>query len=141
MQAVSLSGSLVKVYISGSLFTNVQSVNYTIDYGINEIGGVDSPFPQEVVPTRISVTGTISGLVIKGAGGLQGAGVTSKIIDVMNQSYVSIRIVDRHTDQNLLFVAQAMITNESVSVSAKGLARSSFGFKGIVPLQSGDLGQ
>ena len=64
-QSVTLKGSGVKLYVSGKLYPEVQSLTYTIDYGESEIYGIDSQFAQEIAPTRVSVQGTVTGIRIK----------------------------------------------------------------------------
>jgi hypothetical protein len=79
MQSVVLKGAEVKTYVSGKLFAEVQSIQYTIDYGEQEIYGIDSQFPQEIASGRVAVQGSVSGLVINGLGGLQAYDLRAKI--------------------------------------------------------------
>lgn len=138
-RSVSLTGAHVKLYIAGKLYNEVRNLSYTIDYGEKEIYGIDSAFPQEILTTRVSVQGQVSGVRIKYSGGLQGSGARPKINEILQGSYVAIRIQDRYTQQDLLFVPQAKITNESMSIPAKGVVTLNFSFKGIVPFNEIDL--
>lgn len=141
MQVVTLRGADCVLYIGGNKYTSVQNITYTIDYGVQEIGGIDSIYPQELCVTKISVSGTVSGVVVKGRNGLQGAGVTPGLLDLLNQSYVSIRISDRYSDKNIIYIPQCSITSETLNIGTKGTVKSTFSFRGIIAMQPGDLGQ
>ena len=43
-----IKGAECKIYIAGKLFAELQSINYTIDYGETEIYGIDSQYAQEI---------------------------------------------------------------------------------------------
>jgi len=138
-RSIILKGAECKLYIGGKLYSEVRSLNYTIDYGEQEIYGIDSPYPQEIATTRTSVQGSIAGVRVKYSGGTQGAGARPKINEILNGAYVSIRVQDRFTGQDILFVPQAKVTNESISIAAKGIVNLSFGFKGIIPYGETEL--
>jgi hypothetical protein len=138
-QILSLRGAEVKIYIGGKLFPSAQSVDYVTDYGVTETYGVDDVFPQELAISRISYNGTITGIRIKAMGGLQGAGIVNKITDILRQPYVSIRITDRQTDTNLIFIPEAMVSNEQIKIMTKGVVKVSFSFKGSRGFTESDL--
>jgi len=138
-QSITLRGSDVKVYIGGKVYPAVSDIRYTIDYGRQEVYGIDSAFPQEIITTRVSVQGVVSGIKVKSAGGLQGSNITTKIYDVLHAPYVSLRITDRHTDSNILWIPQMQVTNEQMQIRAKGIVQVSFSFKGIIPYNELDL--
>lgn len=138
-QSVVLKGAEVKVYVSGKLYSEVQGIQYTIDYGEQEIYGIDSQFPQEIAPTRISVQGSVQGLVIKTVGGLQAYDLRTKISEVLFGPYTSLRIKDRHSDSDLFWLPQMKVTNEQISIQAKGVVKISFQFKGIIPYNPLDI--
>ena len=137
--AQTITGASVKLFIAGVLYPEAQSISWAIDYGEDAIYGVDSPFPQEIRQTRISVQGSVSGIRVKVSGGIQSRSALTLIKDSLQAPYVSIQIKDRSTDEVLLFVPQAKITNQSSSVSAKGILQLSFQFKGIIPYEANDL--
>ena len=134
-----LRGADVKIYLGGNLYAESQGITYTIDYGEQEIYGIDSQFPQEIAPTRVSVQGTISGIRIKMAGGLQSYNIRTKINEILFAPYISLKVMDRHSDLVLLFVPNIKVTNEQVQVQTKGIVRVTFNFKGIVPYNLLDL--
>lgn len=138
-QTVILNGAQIKVYINGKVWKQCQSITYTIDYGLESIYGVDSAFPQEISPGRITVQGALSGVYTNGDGGLQGAEITPRIIQVLYQPYISLRIKDRKTDKDIFFCPQIIVSNENTSVNAKGTVKVSFNFRGIIPYSAEDL--
>ena len=138
MQVV-LRAADVKIFIGGKVYPEVQSIAYTIDYGETSIYGIDQVFPQEIAPGKVTVMGTVSGIRIKGLGGLQGYGIRSKINEVLYAPYVSIRIKDRHSDSDILWIPNAKISREELSMQAKGIGRLNFNFIGIVPYNALDM--
>ncbi len=138
-QSVILKGAECKLFIGGKLYPEVQQISYTIDYGEQEIYGIDSVFPQEIATTRISVQGSISGVRVKLSGGLQGKDVVTKINQKLFAPYVSIEIRERQSETKIIFIPQCKITAETLQVGAKGVAKLSFTFKGIIPYNPLDL--
>jgi hypothetical protein len=130
-----ISGAHIKIWINGTVYNEAQQLSYSIDYGEEPIYGIDSIFPQEIKITRISVTGNISGVRIANSNGLQGYNIRSGIRDSQFAPYISIRIQDNRTEEDILFIPHARIVNEKVNVSAKGIVTSSFAFSGLQPLQ------
>jgi len=138
-QSVVLAGANCKLLIGGKLYPEVQQISYTIDYGEQEIYGIDSVFPQEIATTRISVQGSVSGLRLKLSGGLQGKDAVTKINQKLFAPYVSIEIRDRQSDTKLIFIPQCKVTSENVQISAKGIVKLNFNFKGIIPYNPLDM--
>lgn len=137
-QSVVLRGADIRVYVGGKLYP-CQQIIYTIDYGETEIYGVDSPYPQEIAPGRITTQGSIHGLRIKLTGGLQGYGLRTKINQVLYGPYVSLRIKDRHSNYDILWLPQMKVANEQFQGAIKGIVRLSFNFKGVVPYSTLDM--
>lgn len=138
-QSVVLKGAEVKCYVSNKLFAEVQSIQYTIDYGEQEIFGIDSQFPQEIAPGRVMVQGTVSGLMIKNLGGLQAYDLRAKINEILHGPYTSLRLKDRHSDKDVFWLPQMKVVSEQVSIQAKGVVKVSFTFKGIIPYNPIDM--
>lgn len=132
-QSTVLTGAQCKVYVAGVLYP-ATSIQYTIDYGEQEIFGIDLVHPQEIATTRITVQGSISGFRVQLSGGIQGTGIRSKINDVLYAPYVSLRIQDRKNEVDILFVNNIKVTSESLSINSKSTAMVDFSFKGILPL-------
>jgi hypothetical protein len=139
MATYTLSGAEVKLYIGGQLYKECQSVSYTINYAQEEIFGVDSEFAQEITTSRITVTGSVSGIRLKASGGLQANQATDRIIETLYAPYTSIRIEDRNTGYILFYCDQIKVTTETVNIQTKGSVRVSFNFKGIIPRSEIDV--
>jgi len=138
-QSIVLKGSECKLYIGGKLYPEAQQISYSIDYSETEIYGIDSIFAQEIVTTRISVQGSVSGVRVKLSGGLQGKDALTKINQKLFAPYVAIEIRDRYSDQKLIFIPQCKISAETMQVAAKGVVKLNFTFKGIIPYNALDL--
>lgn len=138
-RSVVLQGAEIKLYISGKLYKEVQSISYTIDYAEQEIYGIDSQYPQEIAPSRVSVQGSVSGVRVKLTGGLQGYEARSKINQILYAPYTSLRIKDRRSDKDILWIPQMKVTSETLQIPAKGTVKLNFVFKGIIPYNELDL--
>jgi len=132
MNSIVLSGACIKLYINNKLYKEVQEVRYDKDYGEEEIRGIDTPHPQEIAPGKASVSGQVSGIRIKYSGGLQAYNMRPLMKDILSSPYVSIRIQDRATKEDILFIPNAKITRESFQGTIKGTVKISFAFKGLV---------
>jgi hypothetical protein len=134
MPSLLLTGSNIKLYINNKNYKEVQSINFTVDYGETEIYGIDTPYPQEVATTRVSVRGTVQGLRIKLSGGLQGANIRPLFTDIAAAPYISLRISDRYSGEDIIFIPNCKVTRESHSIPSKGIYRITFDFVGQIPL-------
>ena len=138
-QSVVIKGAEIKTYVGGKLYPEVQQIQYTIDYGEYEIHGIDSAFPQEIASSKVTVNGSVTGLRIKFTGGLQGYHLRTKINQILHAPYVSLRIQDRQTEQDLFWLPQMKVSSESFQVVAKGIVVVNFKFKGIIPYSELDV--
>ena len=137
-QSIVLTGAQVKVYLGESLL-HCQAISYSVDYGMEPRYGVDSLFPQEIVPTKVSVKGTCNVLFTSVNGGLQGQALIPRITQILYAPYQGLRIQDRKTKVNLFACPQVSISNVQTSITTKGNVRVSFSFVGIVPYDFMDL--
>ena len=132
-QSIVLRGADIKVYMNNEIIPEVQKISYTIDYSEQEIWGIDQVFPQEIATTKVSVQGSITGIKTKYSGGLQAKALRPLIFDVLNSPYISLRIVDRSTGEDILYVPSIKISDETFGAAAKGVVNLSYKFKGIMP--------
>lgn len=133
-QPVVLVAAHIKIYLNNKVYKEVQNVNFVVDYGETEIYGIDSPYPQEIAGTKISVHGSIQGLRVKQSGGLQGFNLRPLFVDSAASPYISIRIQDRNTSEDIIFIPNAKISRESHTIPIKGSYKLSFEFSGQIPL-------
>lgn len=137
-QQLTLSGAAIKLYVNNKLYKTVQSISLSIDYGESEIYGIDSPYPQEIAPGRITVRGSVSGIRLKNSGGLQASDLRPAFNDTTASPYISIRIQDRATGEDIVFIPKAKVTRENHAISTKSTYKLNFDFTGQVPFFSMD---
>src|SRR5271168_2889314 len=103
---VVITGAHINLYINNALYKEVESVSFTVDYGEYEQRGIDSPYPQEISGGDISVSGSVQGLRLKLSGGLQAKNIRSLFTNVSASPYISIRISDRATSEDIIYIPQ-----------------------------------
>lgn len=130
---VVLTSALITLYTNNNQYKEVASVSFSVDYGEYEIYQIDSPYPAEIAGGPIRVSGSVNGFRIKNSGGLEGKGLRPLFNEVSAAPYVSIRISDRSTQEDIIFIPQAKITVEGHDIPNKGIYRLNFQFKGIIP--------
>jgi hypothetical protein len=128
-----LTGAHIKLYINNKCYKEVQSVSFSVSYNETPIFGIDSPWPQEIASNRIDVSGSVQGLRIKYSGGLQAINGRPLFTDIAASPYVSIRIQDRESGEDIVFIPKCKITRESHSISAKSTYKMNFDFIGTIP--------
>ena len=133
MRTVTLAGAHIKVYLNNRQYKEVQSISYVADYGEQEQYGIDAAFPQSIDPGQTSIRGTISGVRVRFSGGLQAYSGRPLYKDNMAGNYISIRVEDRSTGEDILFVQRAKVSRESHQVETKKTYRLSFDFLGQIP--------
>lgn len=136
--ALILAGANIRVYINNAVYKVTQSISLSIDYGETEIYGIDSPYAQEIAGTKISIRGSINGLRIKNSGGIQAANMRPLFTDFAASPYISIRIQDFDTREDIVFIPNAKITRESHSASVKGTYKLNMEFVGQIPYMALD---
>ena len=129
-----LTGAQIRIYINNKLYGPVQSISFQVDYAETEIYGIDSPYAQEIASNRITVRGSVNGLRIKMSGGLQGSNMRPTFIDLAASPYISIRIQDRSTSEDIIFIPNAKISRESHTAAVKSSYKLNFDFVGQIPL-------
>lgn len=129
-----LTGAHIKIYINNQVYKTVQSISLTVDYGEQEIYGIDTLNAQEIAPTRLSVRGSVQGLRVKNSGGLQAQNIRPLFVDLLASPYISIRIQDRSTGEDILYIPQCKVSQESHVAATKSTYKMNFNFVGTVPL-------
>jgi hypothetical protein len=131
---VVITGSHIILYINNQLYKEVENVTFTVDYGEEEIFGIDSVYAQEIAGGKITVSGSVNSLRLKLSGGLQAKNMRPLFTDVSAAPYISIRIQDRATQEDIIFIPNCKVSNESHTAPNRGVYRVSFNFKGMIPL-------
>ncbi len=116
-----MTGARVVLRVNGRISASFSQVAWDIQTDGREIQTIDDYLPHEIAPTRISVTGTLSGFRIPGQGAtseLQQGNVMSFLM----QRYVAIEVRDSQTNELLFFTAKAQITGRSESYQSENLS-------------------
>lgn len=129
-QSIILTGAHIKLYINNKPYKVVQRINLSVDYDEEEIYGIDSSMPQEIATNRVSVRGTISGLRIKYSGGIRAHNLRPLFTDLAASPYVSIRIQDRQSGEDIVLIPEAKVTKEDHSIGIKQTYKLNFNFVG-----------
>lgn len=131
---VTLVGAQIKLYVNNKLYNEVQSVSFVVDYGETSIFGIDAAYAQEIASEKITVSGNVSGIRTKMSGGLQSMNLRPLFTDTLANPYVSIRIQDRSSGEDILYIPKAKVTKESHSIVSKAIYKLNFDFIGQIPL-------
>jgi hypothetical protein len=134
MPPVIMTGALIEIFWNNQQYKEVADVSFTVDYGEEEIGGIDSPYPQEIAGGKIRISGQINGFRIKNSGGLQAKNLRPLFTDQSAAPYVSLRVSDRSTSEDIIYIPMCKISSESHSIPTRGTYKLNFSFKGMVPL-------
>jgi hypothetical protein len=134
MPLLTLTGADIKVYINNRVYPFIQQINISVDYGETENYGIDALYAQEIAPTKLSVRGNVMGLRVKLSGGLQAMNMRPLFVDAQAGNYISIRIQDRATSEDILFIPSAKVTRENHTIGIKQSYKLNFDFVGQIPL-------
>lgn len=130
MAALTLVAGDINFYVNNTLYKVTQSVTLEVDYSEDGIYGIDSPWAQEIAGGRATIKGSVKGLRIKNSGGIQAVNLRPTFTDMAASPYVSIRIQDRSSMEDIALIINAKISNESHTMAAKGVYRLDFNFVG-----------
>jgi hypothetical protein len=133
-QPLVLTGNNIRLYINNKLYKTVQSITFTVSYNTTVLYGIDSVYGQEIAPTKVEVNGSVQGIRLKSSGGLQAQNIRPLYSDFSAGGYISLRINDRSSNEDIIFIPQAMVTRETHTVATKGSYKLNFEFFGLVPL-------
>jgi hypothetical protein len=130
MQAKSLTGANLKIFINGRLFGIGTASEWHADYGRKTIFGIDSYLPQEIASGQVTVNGSIDCIRTKLSGGLEGAGIAANDQNILLEKYIRITLIDRQTDTTIFNCFNALVSSQSWKASSGSIMRGSFSFIG-----------
>ena len=130
---VVITGAHIEIFWNNLQYKEVADISFTVDYGEEEIYGIDSPYAQEIAGGKITISGQVSGFRLKLSGGLQAKNLRPLFSDVSANPLVSLRVSDRATSEDIIFIPQCKISSESHTIPSKGTYKLNFSFKGMVP--------
>lgn len=130
---VAITSAHITIFWNNQQYKEVADVTFTVDYDEQEIFGIDSPYCQEIAGGKITISGQVSGFRLKLSGGLQAKNLRPLFSDVSANPLVSLRVSDRATSEDIIFIPQCKISSESHTIPTKGTYKLNFNFKGMVP--------
>ena len=125
-----LSGARCTLKVGGRIVGFAFSISWNIDTKVTDILTIDNYMPHELAPTRIDVSGSISGFRIPGSGpGI--LNMQSDVLNFLHQPYMEIEVRDSQTDETIFLTKRAMITNRQEAIKTNSLAELTLQFKAI----------
>lgn len=125
-----LSGARCILRINGKIVGFAFGISWNIQTAVEEINTIDNYLPHELAPTRIEVSGTISGFRIPGSG--PGAmRMQTDMVSFLQQRYIEIEVRDSQSDNLIFLTRQALITRRSENIKTGSLADLSLEFRAI----------
>jgi len=123
------SGARTILKVNGKIVGFAFGVSWRISTIVTEINTLDDPLPNEFVPQRLSVEGTISALHIPGTSATT-EGWQPDVLSFLFSQYISIEV--RDTSDNLLFMTnKAVIVSRSEEVRVDQLSSVTLQWKAI----------
>lgn len=124
------SGARTILRINGEIVGFAFSINWSIRTEGKELRSVDDYLPTEIVPTTVSVSGSIGAFHIPNASPTKKQ-YMSNILSFPHHKYITIEVRDSQTDSLLFFTNRAQITSRSEQLNAEQLGRMQLEFKAI----------
>lgn len=134
MPVLTLRGADIKVFINNKEYKTIQSFSLDVDYNEEPIYGIDSPWPQEIAGGRTQIRGSVKGMRLKNMGGLQGSNLRPVFTDLAASPYISIRVQDRSTGEDIVLITNAKVSKESHSAVTRQSYKLNFDFVGQMVL-------
>lgn len=133
MQQLVQVGPGIRLVINGSVIGFATGINFVRSTNSQERYAIDSPVPQEIVLTTYSVRGTLTGLRIRGSGGLDGTGImdVSDISRYFNFKYGTIEAVDRLSNKTIYTIQKVVFDSDNWNIQSRAPITFSAQFKGI----------
>ena len=124
------TGARCMLKVNGEILAFATGISWNITTDAQEILTIDSYMPHELAPTRVQVTGSISGFRIPGNG--PGAKlIQPDSLSFLQQSYIDIEVMDSQSDNMIFKTSKALITRRSESVSTGQMGQLSLDFMAI----------
>ena len=128
-----LTGAGVKLLINGAVVGFATGITINRSQNVKYIYEIDSPYAIEIMPTSYTVGGTLTGIRLRGNGGLDGPGIMglSNIQDLFFQKYCNIEVIDRQTSKINYSIQNVLFDQDSWAINSKNVITFSANFKGI----------
>jgi len=132
-QQILQNGAGVVLKINGALAGFATGMTFTRTLSTKVINEIDSPFAAEIMPTTYIVQGTLSGLRVRGSGGLDGYGImnVSTPINFFSQQYCIIEVVDISSKTTIYTFQKVVFDQDSWNVQSRSLFTFSANFRAV----------
>jgi len=125
-----MTGSRAIIKVNDKLFGFAFAVSYNINTEYVENNTIDSYVAEELMPTRISVSGTLSMFHIPGKGPTKEL-VQANVMSFLMHKYITIEIRDQTTDEIVFKTNKAVITNKNQTLQAGELSTIQLTWKAL----------
>ena len=125
-----LSGARCVLRANGNIIGFAFAISWKISTDAVEINTIDDYMPYELAPSRISVTGTISGFRIPGSGP-GNLNLQANVESFLHQKYIEIEVRDSQTDNVIFLTRKALITDRSENIKSESLSEMTLNFTAI----------
>jgi hypothetical protein len=127
-----MTGARAIIKVNDKLFGFAFAVSYSINTEYQENNTIDDYVAYELMPTRISVNGTLSMLHVPGKGPTaEGQLIQANVLSFLMHKYITIEISDQMTGQVLFKTNKAVITNKQQSLQAGELSTIQLSWKAL----------
>ncbi len=130
MRSKTLRGLDLIVYINGRPWAVCDSVDYDVDYGTEDVYGIDNMQPQEIASHRVRLDGSLHFFRQHNSAGVEGIGIAPVESELTRERYFYLQIVDRQTDTTYFEVPKAKIRRQRGGAKARGIAEGTLTFGG-----------
>ena len=125
-----MTGSRAVIKVNGKLFGFAFGVTYNIETSHEENKTIDDYVAHELIPTRISINGTLSMWHIPGRGPTVEL-VQANLLSFLMHKYITIEISDQTTGQTIFKTEQAVITSKTQDLQAGELSTIKLHWKAL----------
>lgn len=125
-----MTGSRAIIKVNDKLFGFAFSVTYNINTEHTENITIDDYVAYELMPTRITINGTMSMLHIPDHGPTKEL-VQANVLSYLMHRYITIEISDQTTGQVLFKTNKAVITNKNQTLTAGELSTITLTWKAL----------
>lgn len=112
-----MTGSRAIVKVNDKIFGFAFSVTYNISTEYEENRTIDNPVAYELMPTRLTVSGTLSMFHVPGRGPTKEL-VQANVLSYLMHKYITIEISDQTTGQTIFKTNKAVVTNKSQTLQS-----------------------
>lgn len=125
-----VTGARCILRVNGRVVGFAFGISWRVNTMANEIMTIDDYLPAEIVPSRVTVEGSISALHVPGQGP-SAEFMQANIASFLFQKYIQIEVRDSTTNALLFFTSKAMVTSRIEEVKAEQLSTMTLSFKAI----------